>query len=295
MKTRSFGSSGLEVSVLGLGGGQIGDARHDDAEAGRFLNAALDAGIRFVDTACGYGLSEERIGRHLAHRRAEFILSTKGGYGVEGVPDWTAEVVTRGVEQALRRLRTDQIDVFFLHSCPTETLERGAVIEALRAARQAGKVRIIGYSGENGALAWAVDSGHFGAIQCSVNLCDQRALDGAVARAAALGMGVVAKRPLANAPWRFEQRPAGDYCEVYWDRLRTMGWDDVRGAHEWLEVALRFAAFAPGVSTAIVGTSNPANLSAATEVAARGPLPAPEVSRLRERFRLHDRDWVGQI
>src|SRR5208337_2343728 len=107
----------------------------------------------------------------------------------------------------------------FLHSCEAATLERGEVVGALADAVRAGKVRVMGYSGEGEALAWAVRSGRFGAIETSVNLCDQRVIDEVLPAAAAAGMGVVAKRPLANAPWRFGARPAGDYAEVYWDRL----------------------------------------------------------------------------
>jgi aryl-alcohol dehydrogenase-like predicted oxidoreductase len=295
MQRIPFGNSGLSVTPLGFGAGEIGDARLDDAEVARLLDAALELGIGLIDTARGYGLSEERIGRHLAGRRREFVLSSKGGYGIEGVPDWTADVITRGVDAALERLRTDCIDVFFLHSCPREVLVRGDVVGALIAARQAGKVRVAGYSGENDALDWAVDSGHFGAIQCSVNLCDQRSIDGPIARAAARGLGVVAKRPLANAPWRFDERPDGNYCEVYWDRLRAMGWGELRGEHDWVEAALRFAAFAPGVSSAIVGTTKRANLEAAARVVGRGPLPESDVARMRAAFRAHDEGWVGQI
>jgi aryl-alcohol dehydrogenase-like predicted oxidoreductase len=295
MERRRFGSTEIEVSVLGLGAGQIGDERLSDGDVGRMLNAAVDRGITFVDTARGYGASEERIGRHLGHRRGELVLSTKGGYGIAGTPDWTPEAVTRGIDEALGRLRTDWIDVFFLHSCPRELLERGEVVAALIAARQAGKVRVAAYSGENDALDWAVDSGVFGAIQCSVNLCDQRSLGGAIGRASSRGLGVVAKRPIANAPWRFQTRPAGDYCEVYWDRLHTMGWDAVRGEHDWLDAALRFAAFAPNVSTAIIGTSKLANLEEAATVVARGPLPANDLARIAAAFRANGSDWSGQV
>jgi aryl-alcohol dehydrogenase-like predicted oxidoreductase len=295
MQRRSFGESGLSVSALGLGAGEIGDERLDEGEVERMLHAAVELGVNLIDTARGYGASEARIGRHLGHRRRDIVLSTKGGYGIDGVPDWTAAAVTRGVDEALARLRTDWIDVFFLHSCPLEVLARGDVLGALIAARQAGKVRVVGYSGENEALAWAVDSGQVGAIQCSVNLCDQRALDGPIARAAARGVGVIAKRPLANAPWRFTARPDGDYCEVYWDRLRAMGWDQVRGDHGWLDAALRFAAFASGVSAAIVGTTKRANLEAAVAAVARGPLPEPDVARIRAAFSAHDDGWQGQI
>jgi aryl-alcohol dehydrogenase-like predicted oxidoreductase len=294
MEHRPFGNTGLTVSVLGLGAGHIGDAGASEDEVGHLLNAALDLGVTFVDTARGYGLSEERIGRHLAHRRGDFVLSTKGGYGADGAPDWSAEAVTLGIEQALRRMRTDVIDVFFLHSCPRDVLERGDVPGALLRAREQGKVRVAGYSGENEALAWAVESPLFGAIQCSVNLCDQRSLGREVPAAAGRGMGVVAKRPIANAPWRFAERPVGDYCETYWERLRAMGGDALRDGRSWLELALGFAAFAPGVSTAILGTKTLANLEAAARAVA-APMDDATVKRLEEAFRAHDAGWTGQV
>src|SRR5512147_1360728 len=106
MSPRSFGRTGLTVPVLGFGAMQLGDPRIDGPEAGRVLNAVVDAGITLIDTARADGLSEERIGRYLAHRRADFILSTKVGYGVAGVPDWTHECILRGVDAARDRLRT---------------------------------------------------------------------------------------------------------------------------------------------------------------------------------------------
>jgi aryl-alcohol dehydrogenase-like predicted oxidoreductase len=291
--TRPLGKTGLTVSALGLGAGQIGDSRLSEDDVGHLLNAALDMGVRFIDTARSYGLSEERIGRHLAHRRGDFVLSTKGGYGVEGVPDWTYETIAKGVDRALARMQTDVIDVFFLHSCPKEMLEAGEVVRALSDAKKAGKIRATGYSGENDALDVAVDSGAFDVLECSVNVCDQRAVQGAIARGKELGF--VAKRPIANAPWRFVDRPNGEYCEAYWLRLRAMGWDALRGAHEWPELMLRFAAFAPGVATAILGTTRLANLELAARAVELGPLDDETLTRVREAFRAHDQGWIGQV
>ena len=123
MEQRPFGSTGLQVSVLGFGAGHIDCPASNDADAARVLNAALDAGINLIDTARGYELSEERIGRLMGHRRDEFVLSTKVGYSVPGVPDWSAAAVTGGIDRALGQLATDAIDVCFLHSCSLEVLE----------------------------------------------------------------------------------------------------------------------------------------------------------------------------
>src|SRR4051812_42909541 len=108
VEKRSFGATGLVVSSLGFGAGHIGGAELDDQAAGRILGAALDFGITLFDTARGYGLSEERIGRHLGYRRDEIVIATKGGYGIEGIPDWTGACIAAGIDAALRRLSTDR-------------------------------------------------------------------------------------------------------------------------------------------------------------------------------------------
>jgi len=292
-RRRELGGTGLTVPVLGLGAGEIGDARMEEAQAGRLLHAALDLGVTLVDTARSYGLSEERIGRHLAHRRAEFVLATKVGYGVAGEADWTAGCVRRGIDEALSRLRTDVIDVVLLHSCGPAALGDDGILAALEEARRAGKVRVAGYSGEGAALALALGSGRFGAVECSVSLCDQRVIDGALPMAAARGMGVIAKRPLANAPWRHAERPVGQYVEAYWERWQAMRLDPA--GLPWDELALRFSAYAPGVSCCIAGTGQVEHLRRNVELAERGPLPAELVEALRAAFRANDRGWEGQV
>jgi aryl-alcohol dehydrogenase-like predicted oxidoreductase len=288
---RQFGATDLEVSALGLGAGTIGDESIDDQDVGRLLHLAVDLGVTLFDTARSYGASEDRIGRHLADRRQHIVLSTKLGYGIEGVPDWTGPCVTAGVDEALARLRTDYIDIVHLHSCPLETLERGEVIAALEDAVRAGKVRFAAYSGENEALRFAATCGRFGSIQTSVNVCDQWSLRNVLPGAASLG--VIAKRPLANAFWRFSKRPAGNYAELYFDRWQAMA-TDLDGIDP-ATVALRFAAWAPGVSAAIAGTTREANLRANVQDVARGPLPSETVTRLREAFDRVGSQWPGDV
>jgi aryl-alcohol dehydrogenase-like predicted oxidoreductase len=132
---RALGRTGLSVSEVGLGAGPLGDLALGDAAAERVIRAALDLGINVIDTAPSYGASEERIGRALEGRRYEVVLVTKGGYGIAGVPDWTPEVLIRGIDRALTRLRTDHLDVFLLHSRGRELLARGDLFEPLVRAR----------------------------------------------------------------------------------------------------------------------------------------------------------------
>ena len=288
---RPFADTGLNVPVLGYGAGQIGSSRIPERDAERLLNLVLDLGLTLIDTARGYGLSESRLGQYLGHRRHEYVLSTKVGYGVAGQPDWTYGAVQAGVDEALRTLRTEWIDIVHLHSCPLETLRQGEVMDALDHARQAGKIRAAAYSGENEPLAYAVASGRFQSVQASINLADQRSLEAVLPQAQARGLGVIAKRPVANAPWRFDERPYGHYAEEYWYRWRTMALDP-RGL-DWQEVALRFAAYWPGVHTCIVGTTSVEHLRHNADLVGRGPLPSDQVEEIRRAFKAHDEDWVG--
>jgi aryl-alcohol dehydrogenase-like predicted oxidoreductase len=293
MQRRLLGRSAIEVTALGLGTGQIGGDDVDDKAAFALLAAALDAGITLWDSARSYGCAEERIGRFLAGRRQRPTISTKCGYGIEGCEDWTGPCITRGVDAALGRLGLDRIDLMHLHSCPRSVLERDDVMRAVEDARAGGKVALWGYSGENEALDHAVRTGVFDVVQASLNLCDQRVIGGGLALAAERGLGFIAKRPLANAPWRFRERPTGDYAETYWERLRAMALDPQPFA--WDELALRFSAHTPGVSTAIVGTKSVDHLRRAAEVVARGPLPPDVARRLRETFARHGAGWEGQV
>jgi aryl-alcohol dehydrogenase-like predicted oxidoreductase len=197
------------------------------------------------------------------------------------------------VDGALSRLRTDVIDLVHLHSCPREVLERGEVVEALEHAVAAGKVRVAAYSGENDALDWAVRSGAFGVVQCSVSLVDQGVLSGAVPEADRRGLGVLAKRPLGNAPWRFDRRPeAADVAEA-WERFRALRLDPPD--EPWDVLAARFSAFAPGVTSILLGTANPDHLTAAARALARGPLPSPLVESIHAAHARVGRGWTGRI
>ena len=220
------------------------------------------------------------------------MLSTKVGYGVPGVPDWTYEAVAQGIDAALRRLRTDRLDILHLHSCPRETLKTTGVIDALEVARDLGKVRAIAYSGENEDLAYAFDTRRFDAVQTSLNVFDQRDLVARIPEALDDGLGVIAKRPLANAPWRFDERPEDHYCLPYWERMQAMG---VAPDLPWADVALRFAAFATGAHTCIAGTTSAEHLRANVAAVEQGPLPDELIETLRTAFRQHDDGWSGQV
>ena len=205
METTSFGSTGLTVSRLGLGLAEISGlvAGVDRELASALLNEALDSGINFLDTSACYGLSEELIGASVANRRDEYVLASKAGHVVGAAKGqaWTAPVIAESIDRSLHRLKTDRLDLVQLHSCDKSVLEKSEAIEALQRAREAGKVRFIGYSGDNEDAVWAVESGIFDALQTSLNIVDQFARTNLLQPAEEHGMGVIIKRPIGNAVW----------------------------------------------------------------------------------------------
>jgi aryl-alcohol dehydrogenase-like predicted oxidoreductase len=293
LQTRKFGLGNFNVSILGYGAGNIGSPEMSEDFAGKLLNEIIDNGINFIDTARGYGLSEERIGRHISHRRNDFILSTKVGYYIEGYQDWTYDCIIAGVDNALRLMKTDYIDIVHLHSCPWPVLQKGDVIDALEKTLHQGKVRVIAYSGENEDLNYALKVGCFGGIQCSVNICDQRGIDTYIKTANEKYIGVIAKRAVANAPWLYNERPVGNYCEEYWLRLQKMGIE--KGDLDWDELAIRFTAYTEGVTTCIAGSTNIENIKRNIRSVEKGPLDKGLVEQIRNKFKINDNNWVGQV
>ncbi|MGQ9799704.1 MAG: aldo/keto reductase [Ignavibacterium sp.] len=279
---RQFGNTDLQVSAIGFGAGEIGDYNLPDSEVDKLLNTALDLGINLIDTARGYYASEERIGKFISHRRDEFILSTKVGYGIDGYADWSYEIIIAGIDEALRIMKTNYIDIVHLHSCSKEILQRGEVIDALLEAKKKGKIKFAAYSGENSALEFAISTGKFDSIMTSVNICDQHSLNKLIPIAKEKHLGVIAKRPIANAPWKFSDRPIGSYAEEYWLRWKEM---NLPQSDNWLETFLRFTVFADGIDSAIVGTTNINHLKKNIELIQKGPLDKSLVSIIKSAFK----------
>ncbi len=305
MRAPTLGKTGLEVSILGAGLAEIGFelslSAADVGQAGAVLNRALDSGITFLDTAECYKVSEELIGRAVSNRRGEYTLATKAGHlGGQTGRDWTYETVAGNVENSLMRMKTDHVDLVQLHSCGVDVLERGEVVRALQDARQAGKTRFVGYSGDNEAAHWAVDSGLFDTLQTSFNIADQQAFTtGLFKKAEARGMGIIIKRPIAGGTWgavrrgKTEQRVRG-YDDTYFDRCTQMArLGAVPGEPaDPVEFALGFVFAHPEPDVAIIGTKNPRHMESNIKLAERGErLDSRAVGELHRRFESLGRDW----
>ena len=217
MRHTRLGRSGLTVSVVGLGCnnlGRPGTATLEQAGTDEVVHAALDAGITFFDVADIYGaepgLSEERLGRALGARRDEVVIGTKFGMDMGGVAGddggarGSRRYIVRAVEDSLRRLGTDWIDLYQFHT-PDPATPIEETLRALDDLVRAGKVRYVGHSNRAG---WQIAQAEYVARELGVerfvsaqnhyNLLDRRAELEVVPAAAEFGLGVLPYFPLAN-------------------------------------------------------------------------------------------------
>src|SRR6516225_11662109 len=153
---RILGRTGFAATILGYGAMEVGGApvgpEISDDDARQILNAVLDAGINLIDTSIDYGRSEELIGRYIAQRRSEYFLASKcgcvPGAAMGAAHVHTAENIRAGVEQSLRRMKTDYLDLVQFHRSLTRNqFEEQGALEAALELKKAGKVRLVGVSG----------------------------------------------------------------------------------------------------------------------------------------------------
>ena len=301
MELRRLGRTGLLVARLGIGMAEAGFNldRTDIRQVRHLIDVAVDSGVNFLDTAACYGLSEELVGEAITGRRDRFYIATKASYLEEdSAHRYDAPAIEKCIDRSLQRLGVEHIDVLQLHSCSVEIMERGEAIDGLRKAREAGKVRYLGYSGDNNNAQWAVRSGHFDTLQTSFNLVDQRAGNRLFEEARAQEMGIIVKRPIANRVWGqssspFTYRHAKEYGDEYFRRaevMRAVG--PIDGAPEDdIALALGFVMSQEEVDVAIVGTANPDHLAGNVAILEGMPAMAETAARLRERWAAVGSDW----
>jgi aryl-alcohol dehydrogenase-like predicted oxidoreductase len=286
---RTLGRTGVEVTALGYGAMELRGAPRgpaiEDAQAGRLLNALLDGGINLIDTSIDYGRSEELIGRYLSHRRDEFFLASKCGCMLELPPDlappfphdFSAANVRAGVEQSLRRLRTDRLDLVQVHLSPSrEEMEAAGTVEEMVKLRDEGKIRFLGMSGTIPNLAEHIAMGVFDIFQIPYSAV-QREHERLIAEAAAAGAGVLVRGGVARGAPSEEKSwavpPIGLAHGEAERRWEASGVEELLDGMSRFEFVLRFTLSHPGLSSAIVGTSRIEHLRSNLEVAAKGPLP----------------------
>ena len=300
---RTLGRTGLEVTALGYGAMELRGGKRgrqiSEEDAGRILNAVLDSGINFIDTSIDYGIAEERIGKHIAHRRDEYYLASKcgclagwtetdeqpqgQGRRAGGPHVYTRENVIAGVEQSLRRMHTDHLDLVQVHGSPSkQELEEGGVVEAMQELQQQGKVRFIGMSSTIPHLRDHIAMGVFDEFQIPYS-CLQRQHEDAISEAAKAGAGVVVRGGAARGAPSDDERNHARGAEAFdlWEKAVL---DDLLGDMSRMEFVMRFTATHPDASTNIVGTLNADHLAANLQAVARGPLPTDVYAEAKRRL-----------
>jgi aryl-alcohol dehydrogenase-like predicted oxidoreductase len=300
LPTRTLGRTNMRVTQLGFGamelrGGPRGPAVEDD-QADKVLRAVLDSGINYIDTSIDYGLSEERIGRFIGDRRAEFFLASKCGCEVGDQPRgagerpshvFTRDNVTAGVEQSLKRLRTDYLDLVQFHASPSPAVLRGdGGLEALLDLQRAGKVRFIGMSGTLPNLPAQIQMGVFDVFQIPYSAL-QREHEDLISQAAAAGAGTVIRGGAARgalSPDKQDVTPIGmpeGHVQSAWQRAVL---DDLLDGASRTEFVLRFTLSHPDMHTTIVGTAHLDHLAANVAAAQKGALPADVYAEAKRRL-----------
>ena len=292
---RTLGRTGLAVTTLGYGSMELRGAPRaratTDEQAERILNAVLDAGINFIDTSVDYGVAEERIGTFISHRRSEYFLASKCGCltgdlvanppprlpGQNNPHVFTAENVVQGVEQSLRRMKTDYLDLVQFHSSPSkEQLEEHGGLQALQDLQRQGKVRFIGISGTVPNLKEQIDMGVFDAFQIPYSAL-QREHETLIEEASRAGAGVIIRGGAAKGG---PGKQAGDF----WESWQRVGIDDLLDGMSRMEFVLRFTISHPDLDTTIVGTINPDHLQDNIAALLAGPLPADVYAEAKRRL-----------
>jgi aryl-alcohol dehydrogenase-like predicted oxidoreductase len=298
LQTHPLGRTGADVTILGYGAMELRGRPHGpaiaDEDAGRLLNAVLDSGITLIDTSIDYGRSEELIGRYLGHRRDEYFLASKCGCLLEPPAgarppfphDYSPRNVRAGVEQSLRRLGTDRLDLVQVHMSPSRAqLEADETIQTMQTLREEGKIRFLGMSGILPNLPDHLAMNVFDVFQIPYSAV-QREHEELIAAAAQAGAGTLIRGgaarggPAADKDWR--QGPLGLPEGEGQRRWTQSSIDDLLGDMSRMEFVLRFTLSHPGLSTTIVGTSNPDHLRANLAIAEKGPLPADLYEKARE-------------
>ena len=249
-------------------------------QAEQVLNGVLDAGINFIDTSIDYGTSEEFIGQFISHRRPEYFLASKCGCMVSDTPAppgmrfphvYTRENIVAGVEQSLRRMKVDYLDLVQVHGGPSKkVLEENDAAQTLLDLKQQGKVRFIGMSSTLPDLRAHIAMGIFDAFQVPYSAL-QREHEAVITEAAKAGAGIIIRGGAARGA------PAdGQEQTDMWTVWQRAGLDDLLNGMTPMEFILRFTFTHPDLHTNIVGTINMEHLRQNLEAMAKGPLP-PDV------------------
>ena len=287
-----MGRTGLEITQLGYGcadlmGREAGarkDVSHEDA--GKLLNTVLDSGINFIDTAPDYGIGEDIIGDHISHRRDEFYLATKCGCHntANGTPldpghMWTAETFHHNINQSLKRMKTDYVDLIQMHNPGAADVEQNKLVDVLHEIKASGKTRFIGVSSTAPDLPAYIKMGVFDTFQIPYSAL-QREHEQMIKSAAEAGAGIIIRGGIA--------RGHNDKLER-WSKYDRAELENLAEGMSRYDFVLRFTLTHPNCHTTIVGTADLDHLKSNLAVAQVGPLPPDVYDQAMQRL-----DQIGE-
>ncbi|OGO30606.1 MAG: hypothetical protein A2Z29_11585 [Chloroflexi bacterium RBG_16_56_11] len=313
MNYRELGKTGIKVSEIGFGtwgiggnaGGAIGYGPTDDQESKAALKKAYELGVNFYDTAdlYGYGHSEELIGETFENHRKDIIIASKVGFlDFVGKQDFSSSHIKKALEASLRRLRTDYIDLYQLHSPPVTVLVNDpAILNTLTSLKQEGKIRAVGISvraPDEGITV--VNRFDVDAIQVNLNLVDQRALEnGLLNTCEKERTGVIVRTPLCygflTGEYHADSLFSPQDQRRKWSQQQIERWANAyklfienlthKEKDTNVRLALRFCLSCPGVSTVIPGMLTPEQVEENVASSRSGALGTSDFRRVVDTYR----------
>ena len=301
LATAILGRTGYAATRLGFGAMELGGiaGKLPESQVERLLHGVLDSGINLIDTSPDYQASEELLGRHLAGRRGEYFLASKCGCLVDRAPtmrdgklehDFSARNVRAGVEQSLRRLKTDHLDLVQVHSSPSRAvLEEHGTVEEMQALKREGKVRFLGMSSVLPDLRDHIAMGVFDVFQIPYSAL-QPEHEEVIREAARAGAGTIIRGGVARGAPDID--PNRKESVGFWqsfvkskrDLWQAAKLDELAAGMGKTEFLLRFVLAHDDLHTTIVGTSKPEHLAANVVAASKGPVSADVRQEVKRRL-----------
>ena len=296
MNFRILGRTNLSVSEIGFGALEIGRnwpywrrekadfSRPDDAEAKKIIFKAIDSGINFFDTAPAYQDSERILGSALKGIRKDIILATKCGEWFDGehsVYDYSYNETKKFIDNSLRLLQTDYIDLLQIHSANVDVIKKGETLQAMKEAQQSGKVRFIGFSTDyEDAALLGIESGEYDAIQVSHNALKLSMLKDVFPAAKEKNIGIIVKDALSRGQLTSKMSDVAE--QEQFSKISQLNNIAKQYSISLTELVVRFSISFPEVSTAIIGTKKVNNLIENIQFAKNGMLPFEIVNKIYE-------------
>ena len=296
MEYRTLGRTGLAVSTLGFGALEIGRnwpywrqdkedfSRPTESDAIKVIYTALDNGINFFDKAPAYFQSEEILGKAFKGMRKDVLLATKCGEWFDGnnsVYDYSYNETKKFIDNSLRLLQTEYVDLLQIHSASTDVIKQGETLRAMKEAQRAGKVRYLGLSTDVvDAALLAIESGEYDSIQVSYNTINLEYERKVFPIAKEKNIGVIVKDGMARGKLspKFADVTTTDERK-HIEKIKSLA---DKNKMSLSELAVRFVISNPTVSSVIVGTKKSEHLNSNIAAVRQGSLPSDVVQVILE-------------